>query len=70
MNTPADFHPYAAPYRRPARWSLTYDMIVPALLGVGDFLVVAGTALGALADRLAPMGESGGPDAPIRVEGH
>lgn len=51
-----DMHPDAAPYRAPAPWSFTYDVIVPALLTAGDCLVVAGHALGRVADRLAPMG--------------
>ena len=59
-------HPDAAPYRIPAPWSFTYDVAVPALLTVGDYLTLAGHACGRLADRLAPMGES---DDPIRVKG-
>lgn len=64
-----DFHPFAASYRIPAPWSFTYDVIVPALLAVGDYLTLAGHACGRLADHLAPMGDSGSPDEPIRVEG-
>lgn len=62
-------HPYADHIRIPAPWSLTHDALVPALLVLGDALVVVGHAVGRVADRLAPMGDSGGPDEPVRVEG-
>jgi hypothetical protein len=65
--TDEDMHPFAAPLIEPRRRSLTYDVIVPALLVAGDALTLAGRAFGCLADHLAPMPESS--DEPIRVVG-